>query len=69
MLHDPGDRAIVTGVIELARVFGRRSVAEGVESAEHAEALRALNCDMGQGFGISPPLPAEGFLSWARSRA
>jgi len=69
MLHDSGDRAIVTGVIELARVFGRRSVAEGVESAEHLEALRGLNCDMGQGFGISPPLPEDGFLAWVRSRA
>ena len=69
MLHDQGDRAIVTGVIELARVFGRRSVAEGVESQEHLDALRGLHCDMGQGFGIAAPMPAEEFLDWARSRA
>ena len=66
MLRDPGDRAIVTGVVELAKVFGRASVAEGVETPGHAEALRALGCDMGQGYGIAPPMPAERFEEWAR---
>jgi diguanylate cyclase (GGDEF)-like protein/PAS domain S-box-containing protein len=68
MLRDPGDRAIVTGVVELAKVFGRSSVAEGVETAEHAEALRELGCDMGQGYGLAPPMPAERFEAWARDR-
>jgi diguanylate cyclase (GGDEF)-like protein len=68
MLTDDADRAIVTGVVELARVFGRASVAEGVESTAHAEALRALGCDMGQGYGFAPPMPAEALEEWMRPR-
>lgn len=69
MLADPGDRAIVLGVIGLARVFGRESVAEGVETPAHAAALREAGCDLGQGYGISPPLPPARFEAWARSAA
>jgi EAL domain-containing protein (putative c-di-GMP-specific phosphodiesterase class I) len=68
MLTDDADRAIVTGVVGLARVFGRASVAEGVESTAHAEALRALGCDMGQGYGFAPPMPAEALEEWMRPR-
>ncbi|MFM8558158.1 MAG: EAL domain-containing protein, partial [bacterium] len=69
MLTDAGDRAIVTGVVELARVFGRQSVAEGVETQEHVDALRELRCDMGQGYGIAPPMPADEFEAWAKARS
>ena len=68
MLEDAGDRAIVTGVVELARVFDRASVAEGVESTAHVEALRELGCDMGQGYGIAPPMPADAFTDWLKPR-
>jgi diguanylate cyclase (GGDEF)-like protein len=68
MLEDAGDRAIVTGVVELARVFDRASVAEGVESTAHVEVLRELGCDMGQGYGIAPPMPADAFTDWLKPR-
>jgi len=68
MLVDDADRAIVAGVIGLAKVFGRSSVAEGVESHAHAAALKALGCDMGQGYGFAPPMPPEAFEAWMRPR-
>lgn len=68
MLVDDADRAIVAGVIGLAKVFGRSSVAEGVESHAHATALKALGCDMGQGYGFAPPMPPEAFEAWMRPR-
>ena len=67
MLSDEGDRAIVSGVIQLARVFGRSSIAEGVESTAHMQALRGLGCDMGQGYGIARPMPLEEFMAWSRA--
>ena len=66
MLHDDGDRAIVTGVIELARVFGRASIAEGVETPAHMHSLRELGCDMAQGFGIAAAMPEDRFVDWCR---
>jgi EAL domain-containing protein (putative c-di-GMP-specific phosphodiesterase class I) len=32
-------------------------VAEGIERADQLEGLRALNCDLGQGFYFARPLP------------
>jgi EAL domain-containing protein (putative c-di-GMP-specific phosphodiesterase class I) len=34
-------------------------VAEGIETAEQLDALRALGCDRGQGYHFSRPLAAD----------
>ncbi len=65
MLVDKGDNAIVKGVIALAKAFGLKTVAEGVESMEHFDALLAMNCESGQGYGIALPMPASDFVGWA----
>ena len=51
---------IVSAVISLAEALGLDTVAEGVETAEQFERLRALNCKMVQGylFGAPKPPPA-----------
>jgi diguanylate cyclase (GGDEF)-like protein/PAS domain S-box-containing protein len=64
MLIDAQDRALVEGVIGLARHFGCSVVAEGVETASHARALMALGCDQGQGNGIAEPMPAAALAAW-----
>ncbi len=51
--------ALVTSTIQLGRTLGLTTVAEGVETLEQAEILRALGCDLLQGFRFSPPVPAE----------
>ena len=67
MLFDEGDRAIVAGVIELARVFGRSSIAEGVESTAHMKLLRSMGCDLAQGYGIAEPMRLERYMNWCRA--
>ena len=57
------DDQIVTGVISLALALGFHVVAEGVETAEQAEFLRALGCQFGQGFLWSPAVPAVDVLA------
>jgi EAL domain-containing protein (putative c-di-GMP-specific phosphodiesterase class I) len=64
MLEDKGDRAIVQGVIALARAFDRKIVAEGVETEELFRALVDMGCECGQGYGIARPMPANALPDW-----
>ena len=66
MLDNAQDRAIVEGVIGLARTFGCTVVAEGVESPAQARTLLELGCDIGQGTGIAAPMRAEQVAGWVR---
>ena len=66
MLEDAQDRAIVEGVIGLARTFGCAVVAEGVESPAQARTLLEMGCDIGQGTGIAAPMHASQVQAWVR---
>jgi EAL domain-containing protein (putative c-di-GMP-specific phosphodiesterase class I) len=63
---DPESTAIVTAIISLARSLGMKVTAEGIETEEQMVYLKNLNCDQGQGYLFSRPLPvqaAEAFLA------
>ncbi|CAA9447837.1 MAG: diguanylate cyclase/phosphodiesterase (GGDEF & EAL domains) with PAS/PAC sensor(s) [uncultured Rubrobacteraceae bacterium] len=51
--------AIVRAVIDLGHALGIEVVAEGVETQEEFEELRAMGCDVGQGYYWWAPRPAE----------
>jgi diguanylate cyclase (GGDEF)-like protein len=53
------DTAIVRAIVELAHALELHVTAEGVETAEQHEALRALGCDSMQGFLFARPMPAD----------
>ena len=55
---NPEDTAIVRAIVDLARAMGMRTVAEGIETTEQASLLRDLECEFGQGYYFSEPLPA-----------
>jgi len=50
-------RAVVASVISMAHNLGLQVVAEGVETQEEADTLKALGCDQGQGYLFHKPLP------------
>jgi EAL domain-containing protein (putative c-di-GMP-specific phosphodiesterase class I) len=54
------DSAIAQAVIKLGNSLRLTVVAEGIEAAEQATALRAMRCHRGQGFYFSKPLDADG---------
>ena len=67
LLEKRKDLALVEGIIGLAAAFQRTVIAEGIEKTEQGVLLMRLGCDLGQGFGIAKPMPAENFLSWVNN--
>jgi diguanylate cyclase len=61
MLANPQARAIIRSVIGLGHGLGVPVVAEGVETTEQLDALRAEGCDQVQGYLISRPNPISHF--------
>jgi diguanylate cyclase (GGDEF)-like protein/PAS domain S-box-containing protein len=51
--------AVLTAIVALTRTLGIRSVAEGVETAEHLRMVRAAGCDLAQGWLLGQPMPAD----------
>jgi diguanylate cyclase (GGDEF)-like protein len=51
--------SIVKAIIALGHSLGSEIVAEGVETQAQADYLRALGCDLMQGYLVSRPLPVE----------
>jgi diguanylate cyclase (GGDEF)-like protein len=69
MEHDVNDAALVVSTIDLARNMRLRAVAEGVETAGLAVALRDMACGLGQGYHFARPLPASQFVEFALGHA
>jgi len=51
--------AVVAALLALGRALGMHTIAVGVETAEQEEALRALGCEIAQGFHLGAPRPAS----------
>jgi len=66
MLKTKINQEIVRTILSLASIIGAKTVAEGVESKEQVDALRAMGCDLIQGYYFSKPLPEEEFIAKAK---
>ena len=64
VIDDPKDLAIVTAVITASRMLGMDVIAEGVETADHADLLVKMGCNHLQGYFLSKPIPAEDVPAW-----
>jgi diguanylate cyclase (GGDEF)-like protein len=60
------DAVIVSSTITMAHGLGLLVVAEGVEDEATMAELNRLECDLVQGYYISPPMPEEAALLWAK---
>lgn len=52
-------RKLVSAIIALGHGFGMKVIAEGIETLEQRDLLRELGCDLGQGFVLARPQPAD----------
>jgi|GEM_PF-5134262 len=59
MGSDPQSSELVRAAIQLAKALRLEVVAEGLETAEQLDQLRAMGCDLAQGSHFSPPLTRE----------
>ncbi|WP_425221268.1 two-component system response regulator [Pseudomonas sp.] len=57
MLSDRSDAAIVEAIVQMGHALELELIAEGVESAEQAEALKAQGCRLMQGYHYCRPIP------------
>ena len=53
-------QSLAPAIIQLAQSLGLRTVAEGVEHPRQLQRLRALRCDLVQGFLLHRPLTVDG---------
>lgn len=57
--QDAESEAIVSTIISLAHTLGLQVIAEGVETSAQLEQLRALDCDLVQGYYFARPLESK----------
>ncbi len=65
LLTDADDRTLVSAIVGLSQAFSRSVIAEGVETADQANKLLSLGCELGQGYGICKPMPLARVSDWA----
>ena len=58
------DRTIVQTIIAMGHSMKLSIVAEGIEKIDHLNFLNEQHCDEVQGYFISRPIPADGFLEF-----
>jgi EAL domain-containing protein (putative c-di-GMP-specific phosphodiesterase class I) len=54
--------------VELAKRFGLKTVAEGIESTHESHKLQALGCDVGQGYLYAKPMSKDQLIGLMRRR-
>ena len=65
---DLEDEALVEAIIGMAQSLKLKTIAEGVETMEQLEYLRAHGCNEVQGYYYSRPLPAKELEAWMTAR-
>jgi EAL domain-containing protein (putative c-di-GMP-specific phosphodiesterase class I)/ActR/RegA family two-component response regulator len=62
----PNLRVILQSALDMARQLGLSSVAEGIETMEDWKLVQACGCNVGQGYQIARPMPADDLPRWLR---
>lgn len=69
MATDAVDAVLVRSAVSLAHSLGLRVVAEGVENHDALEMLRAMGCDIAQGYLIARPMPLNDLATFLGTHA
>lgn len=63
MMSSASHEQVVSSMINLGHYLGLEVVAEGVEDIETYECLKALGCDVIQGYFVGSALPVKALMS------
>jgi diguanylate cyclase (GGDEF)-like protein len=66
---DPEFTTVVRSAIEMGHNLGLKVVAEGIETESSAERLRAMHCDIAQGYLYAKPMAAGALEGWLEDKA
>lgn len=69
VVESAGARAVAQALVALVHGLGWQVVAKGVESAQQADVLKVLGCDILQGYAVAEPMDEDAFLTWAAAGA
>ena len=61
ILINSDDALLVSAILNISEQFNLKVIAEGIETVEHIEFLKASSCDFYQGYVVSRPVAAEHF--------
>ena len=61
-------RQVVTAIIRIGHTLGMTVIAEGVEEAAQCAQLRAIDCDVIQGYYFGRPMNTASLDAWIRER-
>ena len=67
MMSDDNVMALVKSMLQLSQNIGMKTIAEGVETLEDARQLKAMNCDIAQGYYFAKPMPETDIIEFIRS--
>ena len=67
--EDLDDLVITKTILSLGQSLGQKVIAEGIETADQAELLRRLGCDIGQGYFFSRPLSYNQLVGYLENYA
>jgi diguanylate cyclase (GGDEF)-like protein len=68
IVGEGGDAELSRAIVRFGGAMGLRTTAEGIESPDQWEELRALGCDFGQGYHFSRPIDPEALIALLQSR-
>jgi EAL domain-containing protein (putative c-di-GMP-specific phosphodiesterase class I) len=69
LLESASQQSLVRSIIDIGKVRDIETVAEGVETLDHAALLRSLGCHTLQGYALARPMSADDFLAFAKARS
>lgn len=61
-------RKIARSIVIMGKTLGIHTLAEGVETKEQVDFLRAIGCEKIQGFYYGQPMPSEQYATWLEEK-